>query len=229
MNNIPHKHIPSPKHYAAKHHTTANAAPTHHMSSTDTTPEQGGTFRALYMAMTKTKPPQDSSHTTPSSNRNKPCQMICSKAHQGGANKTPKWIITRKDPPKPPSTTFANLYCARARAASGKPPEEVIAPVIKNPKPQWQVVYLGWGKPHPNVGISIPDHPNYVAPPQTTIYPPRLHLVRSRRLGLNHNLDTSLTNWQTSPRTMTTSPSKMSHMRSIIWKKMMLSSLNLHS
>jgi hypothetical protein len=165
MDDTSNQHIPSPAHYAAKH-TTANAAPTHHKSSTDTTPEKGGTFRALYyMAMTKTKPLHDSPHTTPSSTRNKPRQMICcSKAHQGGANKTPKWVITCKDPPKPSSITFANLYRAKAHAASGKPPEEVITPVT-SPKPQWQVVHLGWGKPHPNVGISNPNHPNYVAPP----------------------------------------------------------------
>ena len=90
------KHISSPAQCADKH-MAANAAPPHHMSSTDTKPEQGGTFRAFYMAITKTKPPHDSSHTTSSSNNNKPRQMICSTAHQGGVNKTPKWIITRKD------------------------------------------------------------------------------------------------------------------------------------
>jgi hypothetical protein len=133
------------------------------MSSTDTTPEQGGTFRALYMAITKTKPSHDSSHTTPSSNKNKPRQMICSKAHQGGANKTPKWIITRKDPPKPPSITFANLYHARARAAEGELPEEVTVPV-SNPKPQWEVIHMGWGNPKSNI-----RHPNNLStlPPPT--------------------------------------------------------------
>jgi hypothetical protein len=91
--------------------------------------------------------------------------MICSKAHQGSANKTPKWIITQKDPPKPPSITFANLYRARqACAAAGKPPEEVTVPV-SNPKPQWQVYHsMGWGNPKSNIDSSNPKHPNYVAP-----------------------------------------------------------------
>jgi hypothetical protein len=83
------------------------------------------------MAITKTKPSHNSSHTTPSLNKNKPRQMICSKAHQGGANKKPKWIIiTRKDPPKTPSITFADLYRARARAAAGELPEEVTVPEL---------------------------------------------------------------------------------------------------
>jgi hypothetical protein len=124
--------IPSPVQHTNRH-TAANAAPPHHMSSTDTMPEQGGKFRALYKAITKTKPPHDSSHITSSLNKNKPRQMICSKAHQGDANKTPKWIITRKDP-KPPSITFANLYRARACAAAGKLPEEVIV-LGNNSKP----------------------------------------------------------------------------------------------
>jgi hypothetical protein len=156
------KHIPRPAQHADKH-MAANAARPHHMSSTDTVPEQEGTFRALYMAMTKTKPPHDSPHTTPSLNNNKPRQMICSKAHQGGTNKTPKWIITHKDPPKPPSITFADLYRARARAAAGEPPEAVTVPVI-NPKPQWQVVHMGWGNPKSNIEPSNPKHPNYSAP-----------------------------------------------------------------
>jgi hypothetical protein len=135
--------------------------------STDNTPEQGGTFRALYMAITKTKPLHDSSHTTPSTN--KPRQMICSKAHQGGPNKTPKWIITHKDPPKT-KTTFADLYRARARAAAGKPPEEVTVPV-SNPKQQWQVQYLGWGKPHPpNSKLKHPNHAT--SPPDNNLSTP---------------------------------------------------------
>jgi hypothetical protein len=131
-------------------------------------PEQGGTFRALYMAITKTKPSHDSSHTTPSSN--KPRQMICSKAYQGGANKTPKWIITGKDPPKP-KTTFANLYRARARAAAGELPEEVTVPV-SNPKQQWQVHYMGWGKPHPS-NSKLKQHPNHAtSPPDNNLSTP---------------------------------------------------------
>ena len=144
---------PSPA-QPANNYRTANAA------STNNTPEQGGTFRALYMAITKTKPSHDSPHTTPSTN--KPRQMICSKAHQGGPNKTPKWIITHKDPPKI-KTTFADMYRARARAAAGEPPEAVTVPVI-NPKPQWQVVHMGWGNPKSNIEPSNPKHPNYSAP-----------------------------------------------------------------
>jgi hypothetical protein len=134
----------------------------HMSSSMDITPEQGGTFRALYMAITKTKPSHNSSHTISSSNNNKPCPMICSKAHQGDANKTPKWIITQKDP-KPPSITFTNLYRARARAAAGKLPEAVIIPG-NNSKPQWEVFHMGWGNPKSNIEPSNPKHPNYVAP-----------------------------------------------------------------
>ena len=55
--------------------------------------------------------------------------------------------------------------------------------------------------------------------PQTTLYTPHLHL-RSRRLGLNPNLDASLPNWQISLRMTTirwipfkTSPSTMSIMQ----------------
>jgi hypothetical protein len=94
--------------------TTTTRQPTLHRhttcaSPTDTTPEQGGTFRTLYMANTKTKPSHDSSHTTPSSN--KPRQMICSKAHQGGANKARRQnglshtkILQSQKPPLPTST-----------------------------------------------------------------------------------------------------------------------------
>jgi hypothetical protein len=132
------------------------------MSSTDITLEQGGTVRALYMAITKTKPWHDSSHTISSSNNIKTRQMICSKAHQGDAHKTPKWIIAQKDP-KPPSLTFADLYRARARAAVGKPPEAVNVPG-NNLKPQWEVVHMGWGNPKSNIEPSNPKHPHYVAP-----------------------------------------------------------------
>jgi hypothetical protein len=159
--------IPSPVQHANRH-TAANAAPPHHMSSTDTMPEQGGKFRALYKAITKTKPPHDSSHITSSLNKNKPRQMICSKAHQGDANKTPKWIITRKDP-KPPSITFANLYRARACAAAGKLPEEVIVLGNNSKPPQWEVFHMGWGNPKSNIEPSNPKHPNYVAPPPRQI------------------------------------------------------------
>jgi hypothetical protein len=159
MDNNPNT-VPSPAQHANKH-TAVNDAPSHHMSSTVNTLEQEGTFRAPYTAITKTKPPHDSSHTTSSSNNNKPRQMICSKAHQGDANKTPKWIIIRKDP-KPPYITFANFYRARARAAAGKPPEE-IEPVNKL-KQQWEVLHMGWGNPKSNIEPSNPKHPNYVAP-----------------------------------------------------------------
>ena len=125
--------IPSPAQHANKY-TAVNDAPPHHMSSMDNTLEQEGMFSAPYTAIAKTKQPHNSSHTTSSSNNNKHRQMICSKAHQGDANKTPKLIITRKDP-KPPSITFADFYRARARAAAGELPEEVIEPVNKS-KPQ---------------------------------------------------------------------------------------------
>jgi hypothetical protein len=145
MDAKPDKHIPSPA-QPANNHTTANAAPPHHMSSTDITLEQGGTFRALYMAITKTKPSHNSPHTIPTSNNIKPRQMIYSKAHHGDAHKTPKWIIAQKDP-KPPSITFADLYRARARASAGELPEAVIAPG-NNLKPQWEVAGPhGMGKP----------------------------------------------------------------------------------
>ena len=153
------KHIPSPA-QPTNNYTTAKAAPPqHHMSSTDTTPEQRGMFRALYMAMTKTKPSHDSSHTTPSLNNNEPRQMICSKAHQGDKNKTPKWIITRKDPPKPPKITFADLYRARARAAAGELPEEATVPGSTT-TPQWEVIHMGWGNPKSNI-----RHPNNLSTP----------------------------------------------------------------
>jgi hypothetical protein len=163
---------PSPA-QPANNYTTANAA------STNNTPEQGGTFRALYMAITKTKPSHDSPHTTPSTN--KPRQMICSKAHQGGPNKTPKWIITHKDPPKI-KTTFADMYRARARAAAGEPPEEVTVPV-SNPKQQWQVQYLGWGQSHPpNPRLKHPNHAT--SPPDN--YPSTL-LTRQEAWIESHN------------------------------------------
>jgi hypothetical protein len=114
------------------------------------------------MAITKTKPSHDSSHTISTSNNIKPRQMISSKAHYGDAHKTPKWIIVQKDP-KPPSITFADLYRARARASAGELPEAVIAPG-NNLKPQWEVVHMGWGNPKSNIEPSNPKHPNYVAP-----------------------------------------------------------------
>jgi len=161
MDAKPDKHIPSPA-QPANNSTTANAAPPHHMSSTDTTLEHGGTVRAPHMAIIKTKPSHDSSHTISTSNNIKPRQMISSKAHYGDAHKTPKWIIVQKDP-KPPSITFADLYRARARASAGELPEAVIAPG-NNLKPQWEVVHMGWGNPKSNIEPSNPKHPNYVAP-----------------------------------------------------------------
>jgi hypothetical protein len=50
-------------------------------------------------------------------------------------------------------TWWCKVYSARARAAAGELPDAVIAPIapVISPKPQWKVVYLGWGKPHPRV------------------------------------------------------------------------------
>jgi hypothetical protein len=108
----------------------------------------------------------------------------------------------------------------RARAAAGELPEEVTVPV-SNPKPHWQVHYMGWGNPtHPRIPIS--NTPTMPLPTPTTICPPCL---LARRHGWNHTMDTSSANQQTSPRTMTTSPSTTSLMMSTILKRRTLTNL----
>jgi hypothetical protein len=113
----------NPTPYQAQHNTPTNTwQPTPHRHTT-CLPRTLCMSRKEHSArstwhITKTKPPHDSSHTTSSSNNNKPRQMICSKAHQGDANKTPKWIITQKDQNHPvsplPTSTVPELALLRA-------------------------------------------------------------------------------------------------------------------
>jgi hypothetical protein len=202
---------PTSTYQAQRNRLTTTRQPTLHRPL-----EQGGTVRALYMAITKTKPSHDSSHTISSSNNIKPRQMICSKAHdQGDAHKTPKWIIAQKDP-KPPSITFANLYrarqssrcCGRTTGGSNCTGQQFETTM----ESKWST----WDgeTPNPTLSHPIPNIPTMLLPPQT-----------NKRW--THNPDTSSANWHTSTRTKKTSPSKMTHTMSIIWKRRIMILTNL--
>jgi hypothetical protein len=78
------------------------------------------------------------------------------------------------------------------------------------------IIWDGENPTHPTPNSNTPTMP--LLPP-TTIYPP-CQLARGH--GWNHTMDTSLANWQISPRTRTTSPPTMLPMMSIILKRTIL-------